>query len=91
MDDLAATLQSNLISEFNKRFGSIEDVKLCAVANPLDPRYKKIEFNSDVAVSALLQNHGYILNRPLCQCLGCKCRQIGKAMAALTQTPHPRG
>lgn len=49
------------ISEIHKRFGAVEQVQLLALSTLLDPRFKKIHFNSPMACAQAITtiNHLY--------------------------------
>lgn len=39
-------IEEKIVSEISKRFGSIEDIKLLAVATVFDPRFKRLHFSN---------------------------------------------
>jgi len=47
----ASAIKNIAIFELSKRFGAIEQVKLLSLSTLLDPRFKKIHFNSPIACS----------------------------------------
>lgn len=63
--ETALELKKITILELSKRFGTIEQVKLLAVSSILDPRFKKLHFNSPVACANAVNfiNQSIQLNR----------------------------
>lgn len=53
--NIAADLKVALMREIEKRFGAVEHVYLLAISNVLDPRFKKMYFQSPLNCSKAIQ------------------------------------
>lgn len=52
--DIGKLLKFNILANIRKRFGEIEKVKLIGVATSLDPRFKRLHFQSPANCSAAI-------------------------------------
>ena len=64
---MAYQLKTAMLGEVNKRFGQVEKVPMFSIATLLDPRFKKLDFNSPIDCSHAVNTLKNMLlqNRPL--------------------------
>lgn len=53
---LGISFRNNILKEFTKRFQHVESIALFAIATLLDPRFKKIHFESPMALSTTMKH-----------------------------------
>ena len=53
--ELAVQLKTNVLAQFKKGFGAIEQYPLCAMSTLLDPRFKNLHFEDKVALSKAIR------------------------------------